>query len=47
VSDAREIVADLEAFLGFDETYHGLEQRRAAAVDRSRAKSDREASAQD
>ena len=46
-SDKRERAADLKAFLDQDEPYAGLNQRRAAALDRSRAKGDREASAQD
>ena len=46
-SDKREMVADLKAFLDSNEPYVGLDQRRAAALDRSHAKGDREASAQD
>ena len=46
-SDKRELVADLKAFLDPTEPYGGLDQRRAAVLDRSHAKGDREASAQD
>jgi len=41
------MVADLKAFLDQEGTYDGLGERRAAALDRSHAKNDREASAQD
>jgi len=47
ISATRDQAADLEAFLNKDETYVGHGQRRAAAVDRSHAKDDREAAAGD
>ena len=47
VSDKRAEAADLQAFLDTNETYSGHGERRAAALDRSHAKSDRESSAQD
>ena len=47
VSDKRAEAADLQAFLDTKETYSGLGERRAAALDRSHAKSDRESSADD
>ena len=47
VSNKREMAADLKAVLDRVESYAGLDARRAAALDRSHAKGDREASAQD
>jgi hypothetical protein len=47
VSDKRSEAADLQAFLDTTETYSGLGERRAAALDRSHAKSDRKSSAED
>jgi hypothetical protein len=47
VSDKRAEAADLQAFLDTSESYSGLGERRAAALDRSHAKSDRESSADD
>jgi hypothetical protein len=47
VSDKRSEAADLQAFMDTNETYSGLGERRAAAVDRSHAKHDRESSADD
>ena len=47
VSDKRSEAADLQAFLDTNETYSGLGERRAAALDRSHAKSDRDSSAED
>ncbi|WP_158253845.1 hypothetical protein [Cryobacterium sp. N22] len=46
-SDKRAEAADLEAFLDTSETYSGHGERRAAALDRSHAKSDRQSSADD
>ncbi|WP_130176804.1 hypothetical protein [Cryobacterium sp. SO1] len=46
-SDKRSEAADLQAFLYTDSSYAGPGERRAAAVDRSHAKSDRESSAAD
>jgi hypothetical protein len=47
VSDKRDRAADLEAFLDPGEVYTGIVQRRAAASDRSHAKDDRVAAADD
>ncbi|WP_146215833.1 hypothetical protein [Cryobacterium arcticum] len=46
-SDKRSEAADLQAFLDTNSSYAGPGERRAAAVDRSHAKSDRESSAAD
>ncbi|WP_130179252.1 hypothetical protein [Cryobacterium sp. SO1] len=46
-SDERAEAADLQAFLDVNEKYSGHGERRAAALDRTSAKSDREASADD
>ncbi|POH67788.1 MULTISPECIES: hypothetical protein [Cryobacterium] len=46
-SDKRSEAADLQAFLDTDSSYAGPGERRAAAVDRNHAKSDRESSAAD
>ncbi|WP_133160226.1 hypothetical protein [Cryobacterium zongtaii] len=46
-SDKRAEAADLEAFLDTSEIYSGHGERRAAALDRSHAKSDRQSSADD
>jgi len=47
VSDERARVADRDAFMRTDGTYPGQGERRAAALDRANAKSDRESSAED
>lgn len=46
-SDKRAEAADLHAFLNTSEPYFGHGERRAAALDRSHAKDDRESSAAD